>query len=80
MISHIENYAKKYDRRKKDQSICYHPSFNKNLQKQIHDLEEKLVQYERRKAEALCTVIDALSPPSERIKLIPIYKRLNFIE
>lgn len=72
MISYIQNYAKEHDKRKKNRLNTF------ELQQRIVDLEKKLAEYEKRKAESLCKVLDILSPPSERIKLIPIYKRLNF--
>ena len=74
MISHLQNFAQKRDKRKKDISP------NNDIYQRIHDLEKKLADYEKRKAESLCIVIDIISPSPERINLFPIYKRLNFSE
>jgi|GEM_PF-6865750 len=81
MILYLQDYAKAYGERKKEQPHCTQTSIETldALNQEIHRLEEKLTQYEQHKAETLCQVIDALSPPSERIKLMPIYKRLNFL-
>ncbi len=74
MISHLQDFAQKRDKRKKD----IFP--NDDIYQRIHDLEQKLADYEKRKAESLCMVIDIISPSNERINLLPIYKRLNFFE
>lgn len=68
MISHLQDFAQKRDKRKKDIFS------NDDIYKRIHDLEKKLADYEKRKAESLCMVIDIISPSHERINVLQFTK------
>ncbi len=73
-ISYLQNFAKERGKRKKQKTS------DDSLQQKIEILEKKLADYEKRKMTALYHIIDMIAPPSERIKALPIHKRLNFLE
>jgi hypothetical protein len=80
MITYIQNYAKKYDKRKKEHHIVLKSLDIELLQEKILELENKIIQYEKRRAEDLCKVLEILSPKNEIIKIEPIYQKLKIAQ
>ncbi len=72
MIVHLREFARRRTKEKNRHDFT-------NTEQRIFALEQKLIEYEKRKAENLCNAIYNLSTPYKPINLLDIYKNLNIL-